>query len=140
MRSIGMKVAFLTTDSREHYKDYGATIPTFGMAPQALLEGFSTISELEMHVISCAQQEMRSPEKLASNIFFHSLFVPKIGWMRTGFQGCIRAVRRKLREIQPDLAHGQGTERDCAICAVSSGLPNVVTIHGNMAHLARVLK
>ena len=83
---------------------------------------------------------MRSPEKLAPNIFFHSLYVPKIGWMRTLYQGCVRAVRKKLREIRPDIVHGQGTEMDCAMEAVFSGLPNVVTIHGNMAELASLLR
>jgi glycosyltransferase involved in cell wall biosynthesis len=47
-------------------------------------------------------------------------------------------VRRKLKEIQPDIVHGQGTERDCAISAVFSGFPNVVTIHGNMRSLAKL--
>ncbi len=56
--------------------------------------------------------------------------------MRTGYQGCIRAVRKKLKEIRPDIVHGQGTERDCAISAVLSGLPNVLTIHGNMNAIA----
>jgi glycosyltransferase involved in cell wall biosynthesis len=79
---------------------------------------------------------MSSPEKLADNVWFHSLHVPKTGWMRTGYQGCIRAVRRKLKEIQPDIVHGQGTERDCAISAVFSGYPNVITIHGNMNAIA----
>jgi hypothetical protein len=51
--------------------------------------------------------------------------------------GCIRATRRRLRTLQPDLVHGQGTERDCALSAIFSGFPNVVTIHGNMAELAR---
>jgi glycosyltransferase involved in cell wall biosynthesis len=58
--------------------------------------------------------------------------------MRTGYQGCIRAVRRKLKEIRPGLVHGQGTERDCAISAVFSGFPNLLTIHGNMRLIARV--
>jgi glycosyltransferase involved in cell wall biosynthesis len=43
-----------------------------------------------------------------------------------------------LREIQPDIVHGQGTERDCAISAVFSGFPNVLTIHGNMRLIAKV--
>jgi glycosyltransferase involved in cell wall biosynthesis len=81
---------------------------------------------------------MKSPEKLAENIFFHSLRVPKIGWMRTGYLGCIRAVRQKLNEIKPDLVHGQGTERDCALSAVFSGYPNILTIHGNMRLIAKV--
>ena len=63
--------------------------------------------------------------------------VPKIGWMRTLFQGCVRATRKKIREIQPDIVHGQGTEADCAMSAVFSGFPNVLTLHGNMRAVAR---
>lgn len=96
-----------------------------------------TVAPFEIHVISCTQRSLRAPEKIAPNIWYHSLHVPKIGWLRTGYQGCIRAVRRKLREIDPDIVHGQGTERDCAISAVLSGYPNVLTIHGNMSELAR---
>lgn len=132
-----MRIALLTTDNREDRKDYSATVPCFGSAPEALLQGFARLPELEVHVVSCAQARMNSPEKLAPNLFFHSLHVPKPGWLRTGYQGCIRAVRRKLRELQPDLVHGQGTERDCALSAVCSGFPNVLTLHGNMRLIAR---
>jgi glycosyltransferase involved in cell wall biosynthesis len=132
-----MKIALLTTDSREFLKAYGNPVPQFGTAPEALLQGFSLLPDAEVHIVSCARAKMNSPEKLAPNIFFHSLCVPKIGWMRTAYQGCIRAVRKKLKEIRPDIVHGQGTERDCAINAVFSNFPNVVTIHGNMAELAR---
>ena len=83
---------------------------------------------------------MGTPEKLSTNTWFHLLHVPKIGWLRTGYQGCIRAVRRKLRELKPDIVDGQGTERECALCAVYSGFPNVVTIHGNMNAIARALR
>jgi len=133
-----MKIALLTTDNREHERTYSETMPRFGRAPEALLQGFAELGEAEIHVVSCAQQPMQSLEKIADNIRFHSLHVPKIGWLRTLYQGCIRATRRKLREIRPDIVHGQGTERDCALAAVLSGFPNVVTIHGNMAELARL--
>jgi glycosyltransferase involved in cell wall biosynthesis len=83
---------------------------------------------------------MQSPERLADNIWFHSLHVPKSGWLRTGYQGCIRAVRRKLKAIQPDIVHGYGTERECGISAALSGFPNVVSIQGNMAELARLFR
>jgi glycosyltransferase involved in cell wall biosynthesis len=133
-----MRIAILTTDNREHFKDYGSPHPRFGTAPQALLEGLALLPELEAHVISCTQRVMSSPGKLSENIWFHSLHVPKWGWLRTGYQGCIRAVRKKLNEIQPDFVHGQGTERDCAMSAVLSGYPNVLTIHGNMrVHASR---
>lgn len=134
-----MKIAVLTTDNRAHERDYGAPAPRFGTAPEALLQGFARLPEVEIHVISCTQQAMIAPEKLAQNIWFHSLPVSKSGWLRTGYQGCIRAVRHKLRELKPDLVHGQGTERECALSAVFSGFPNVVTIHGNMAALAHHL-
>jgi glycosyltransferase involved in cell wall biosynthesis len=129
-----MKVVFLTTDSREHFKDYGNPQPYFGKAPEALLEGFKTMpKEVEVHVVSCLQKTpISSPERLADNIYYHGLHVPNIGWMKTCYQGCIRAVRAKLSEIRPNIVHGQGTERDCAITAALSGYPSVVTIHGVM--------
>jgi glycosyltransferase involved in cell wall biosynthesis len=133
-----MKVAFLTTDARECYLERWKTEPYFGAPQEALFYAIPQFPEVEFHVISCWQKPMTGPAKLASNIWFHGLHVPQPGWLRTGYQGCIRAVRRKLREIKPDIAHGQGTERDCAIAAVFSGLPNVITIHGNMAKLARL--
>jgi glycosyltransferase involved in cell wall biosynthesis len=104
-----------------------------------LIEGFSTLPDVEVHVISCYQRPPNGvPTTLGRHIYFHALNIPRIGWLRTGYQGCVRAVRKLLRDIKPDLAHGQGTERDCSVCAICSGFPNVVTIHGNMAELARI--
>ena len=135
-----MKIVILTTDNREQHRDYKNPVPHFGTAPAALLQGVAMLPDVEVHVVSCVRQEMSSPEKLAPNIYYHALLVPKIGWMSTGYQGCIRAVRRKLKEIQPDIVHGQGTERDCAVTAVFSGYPNVLTIHGNMRLIAQLTR
>jgi glycosyltransferase involved in cell wall biosynthesis len=133
-----MRVAILTTDNREHDRDYRRPLPYFGTAPEALLQGFAEIGGVEIHVVSCTQHPVNAPEKIADNIWYHNVHVPKIGWLRTFYQGCIRATRKKLREIQPDIVHGQGTERDCAISAVFSGFPSVLTIHGNMRLIARM--
>ena len=133
-----MKIVQITTDNREYYHTYESKSPAFGAAPEALLKGFAEISDAEIHVISCLRQPVSSPMKLSSNIHYHSLIVPKIGWIRTGYQGCVRAIRALLREISPDIVHGQGTEKECAMAAVYSGFPNVVTIHGNMAELQRL--
>ena len=135
-----MKIAILTTDNRQHFHDYAAVTPYFGTAPEALLQGFAEMPDVEIHVVSCAQTPLPSPEKIAPNIFIHGLHVSKIGWMRTLYSGCIRAIRRQLREIAPDLVHGQGTERECALAAVLSGYPNVVTLHGVMHEMASVLQ
>lgn len=134
-----MKVAVLATDNREHYKDYHTPAPHFGTAPEALFQGFAAMPNLEVHIVSCIREKVASPEKLAPNIFFHSLVVPKIGWIRTGYQGCIRATRARLAQIRPEIVHAQGTERDCAVEAVFSGFPSVLTIHGNMRRVAEVM-
>jgi glycosyltransferase involved in cell wall biosynthesis len=134
------KLALLCSDAREALRDYSQPQPCFGTAPEALLQGFAALPEIEVHVVSCTQQPVAAAEKIAPNIWFHSLLVPKLGWLRTGYQGCVRAVRRRLRQLRPDLVHGQGTERDCALSAVFSGFPNLVTIHGNMAELARLFR
>ena len=134
-----MRIAFLTSDNRSVWRQYEKEAPLFGPAPDALLSGFAGLPDLEVHVISCIRQPVKSPAKLADNIWFHSLTVPQYGWMRTGYFGCIRAVRRKLREIQPDLVHGQGTEMDSGICAAFSGYPNVITLLGIMREMVPVL-
>ena len=133
-----MKIAILTTDNREAYRQYSARTPYFGTAPTALLQGFATLPNLEVHILSCTQHPMSSPTKLAENISFHSLHVPKIGWLRTGYAGCIRAVRKELRKIQPDIVHAQGTERDCAISAVFQKIPKILTIHGNIRAITKL--
>jgi glycosyltransferase involved in cell wall biosynthesis len=131
-----MKVVIITTDNRETYRAYHEPEPDFGKAPKALLEGFARMGgEIEVHVLTCVQQPVRMPERMADNVFLHALVVPKIGWLRTFYQGCVRAVRRKVKEIQPDLVHGQGTERDCGISAVYSGFPNIITVHGKMTEI-----
>jgi glycosyltransferase involved in cell wall biosynthesis len=135
-----MKIAILATDSREHFRDYGAPTPQFNPGIDALMQGFSALPDVELHIISCSQQPMPSPEKLADNIWFHGLHVPKSGWLRTLYQGCIRATRRELKKIGPDIVHGYGTERECGISTALSGFPSVVSIQGNMAELARLFR
>jgi glycosyltransferase involved in cell wall biosynthesis len=127
-----MKIVQIVTDNREQIKDYDNPTPHFGTAPEALLEGFSRIAGVEVHVISCVRQTVAEPHYVFGNIHYHSVRVPKYGWMSSLYAGCIRSVRRLIRELNPDIVHGQGTERNCAMCAVYSGYPNVITIHGNM--------
>lgn len=135
-----MKIALLTTDNRWPYGEYHKDMPWFGMAPEALISGLASLPNVEVHVVSCTRQPLKSPAKLADNVWFHSLHVPKLGWMRTGYLGCIRAVRKRLRLIQPDIVHGHGTEHESAICAAFSGYPNVVTLLGIMKEMAHILK
>lgn len=134
-----IKIVLITTDNRIQFKQSELEEPYFGTAPTGLLAGFSELKNVDVHVISCSPEKMNAPEKIAENIWFHQPIIPKIGWGKTLFQGCIRATRKVIREIQPDIVHGQGTERDCALSAVFSDYPNVLTIHGNMARIAEII-
>ena len=133
-----MKIVILTTDNRNHHGGSDLPEPYFGTAPTALLEGLAKLPEVEVHVISCTGLRLNAPKKLSENIYFHQPFVPKWGWGRSLFLGCVAATRRLIHEIHPDIVHGQGTERDCAMEAVLSGYPNVLTIHGIMQTVAKV--
>jgi glycosyltransferase involved in cell wall biosynthesis len=131
-----MKIAILSADDRELYKRYTSDYPIIPVPQEALLEGFLSIPDIEIHFISCLQKPTSSPKRINANTFFHGIHVPNLGWMKTGFAGCIYSIRNVLKKILPDIVHGQGTERECGIAAVFSGFPNVITIHGNMQAIA----
>lgn len=133
-----MRIVQITTDSREHFKDYDTAAPYFGAAPEALLAGFSKMPNIEVHVICCVRSLVPSTPKLAQNIHYHPVLVPKSGWMSSLYYGCSTKIRELCQRLQPDIVHGQGTERECAITAARSGFPNVVTIHGNVKELHRL--
>lgn len=137
-----MRIAIITTDTREAIhsaiRGCGPSQPGIGFAPDALLQGFALLPDVEVHVIACLKAPLPSPEKLAPNIYYHGVAVSQTGWLRTLYQGCIRGIRKKLCAIRPDIVHGQGTERYCAISAAFSGFPNVVTVHGNMRKIAAI--
>lgn len=136
-----LRVGMCTTDNRDHWRKYHLPEPVFGPAIAAVLEGLSAFPrDVEVHVISITQKPLSAPPQLATNIFYHSLVVSKLGWLRTGYQGCIRAVRSKVQTLNLDLVHGEGTERDCAMEAVFSGRPNLLTLHGNMRGVARAIR
>jgi glycosyltransferase involved in cell wall biosynthesis len=133
-----LKIAIVVPDNRDEARRYADPLPYFGTAVTALLDGLATLPECEVHVVCCVQRPVAAPEKIGPNIYFHTEVVPKWGWLRGGYLGCIRSVRRQLKKIQPDIVHGEGTERYCALSAVLSGFPNVLTIHGNMKAIAEI--
>ena len=133
-----MRIVQITTDSREHFKEYHTPKPYFGAAPEALLAGFAELPEVEVHIICCLRRSVVATPKLANNIYYHPLVVPKVGWMSSLYYGCSSRIRELCKSLRPDIVHGQGTERECAITAVRSGFPNVVTIHGNVKELHRL--
>jgi glycosyltransferase involved in cell wall biosynthesis len=135
-----LKVVQIIPDDRDMFRNYEFSEPNFGSAPTALFEGFAELNKsVEVHVISCVRKRMPAPTKLAENIFYHQVLVPG-GYRRTLFIQAVRQVRDKIRQINPDVVNGHGTEDYPALCAAYSGVPNCITIHGNMRAVARKLK
>jgi glycosyltransferase involved in cell wall biosynthesis len=133
-----LKVAFVVVDNRF---TKSAALPFFGTAPTALLQGFEELDgEVEIHVVCCTMGEHPKPEKLGKNIWFHAQSVPKWGFLRSLHFGCHRAVRKMIREIQPDIIHAQGTERWCAITSAMLPYPKVLTIHGFLRMIDPLMK
>jgi glycosyltransferase involved in cell wall biosynthesis len=133
-----LRIAILTTDGRSLSHKWKGRVPSIGTAPRALLAGFSELDDIEVHVVYCLREPLGNPVDFMPGIHFHQVIVPKWGWMSSLYLGCIGAVRKCLAKIQPDIVHGQGTERDCAMEAIHSGFPNVLTIHGIMREIQRL--
>jgi glycosyltransferase involved in cell wall biosynthesis len=134
-----LRIAILTTDGRALSSQWAKEpVPSFGTAPSALLEGLAELPDLEVHVLSAAKDHSLIGLQLAPNIRWHPVKIGKYHQMRSLYAGSVLATRRALTTLSPDIVHGQGTEKECAMSAVHSGYPNVVTIHGNMAELQRL--
>jgi glycosyltransferase involved in cell wall biosynthesis len=124
-----VRIAFLVVDDRFNKE---LPTPVFGTAPSALLRGFEELGreKIEVHVISCMPRVLPCPAKLAENIWFHGAHVPKWGFLRTLHSGCIRAVKRIVEEIRPDIIHAQGGESWCAVSGMFLPYPKILTLHG----------
>ncbi len=133
-----MKIVWLATSGRDLLKAWEQTTHYgLGTTVVAMMEGFRAFPEHEIHVLMAVRRDCQ-PMRREGNIFYHEVPTPMWGMMKSLYLFSTRALLKKIREIQPDVVHGQGTERECALPAIFSGLPNVLTIHGNMRELARL--
>jgi glycosyltransferase involved in cell wall biosynthesis len=129
----------ILADERDVLMRYDLPEPLFGSAPSALLEGMRDRKDLEVHIIGCVRGQLRAPEQMAENLFYHAVRISRWAFLRTAYLPCIFKIRKVLRTIKPDIVHGQGTERYQGLAAAYSGFPSVLTIHGNMRQVARAL-
>jgi glycosyltransferase involved in cell wall biosynthesis len=77
---------------------------------------------------------------LGERVRLHILGVPRFSGMPVGFLPRIRMLHRYIEELKPDIVHGQGTEREFGISAVTSRLPNVITIHGILGQIHKITR
>lgn len=133
-----LRVAMIIPDNRDERREYQRTEPEFGPAPAALLQGLQGRTDLELHVLSVTRRPMTAPEKLGERVYYHLLPAGRWAGLSGLYWPAVRTLRRCIGRLQPDVVHGQGTERYCALAAVFSGRPHLFTIHGNMRAIARL--
>lgn len=135
-----LRVAMIIPDNRDERRQYDQPEPQFGPAPAALLMGLQEQSDLELHVLATTRRPMATPAKLGKRLHYHLLPAGRWAGLSGLYLPAVRVLRRRLQGLQPDVVHGQGTERYCALAAAFSGRPNLVTIHGNMRAIARLYR
>lgn len=134
-----MRIALIATGGRDLLKRWETAGPQLGSAVYALLQGFRQLPEHEIDVLMPMRRNAQ-PSWRDGNVTFHDVPTPMWGMMKSLYLGAASRIKQKLLEIRPDIVHGQGTERECGICAILSGFPNVITIHGNMAEQAKLFR
>lgn len=119
-------------------------IPAFGeeFRPQGhygtwfpqIAEAFEKFRDMEIHWVVLDSRLGKAREILWRNQHFHILPTATRHRASTLFRKDRAALRKVLREIQPDLVHGWGTEDIYAIAAATSGYPNIVSMQGILSH------
>ena len=134
-----MRVAILADFPLHVIPEFGEKfLPDFHFAtwlPQ-LSEALCDYPELEVHWIVISNLLSAPRQARWNNQTFHVLPTTSTGRATTLFARDRRAIRACLREIQPQLVHGWGTEDVYALAAATSGFPNLVSMQGILSHYA----
>lgn len=106
-----------------------------------LIEGLLRLERVQVDVVTTTK--LISNTRIVSvrpRLNVHVIGVPKFSGMVAGFLPRVRLIRRHLEGVKPDIVHGQGTEREWGISAVTSPFPNVLTVHGILHAVHKVNK
>lgn len=105
-----------------------------------LVAAFAKQDRHELHWVFNTRALPPTPPIRWRNQTFHPLHVTGRMRMLTAFAADLRAVRRRLAEIQPDLVHAWGTEDHCALSAALSGRRWMLSMQGILGEYVRRVK
>ena len=105
-----------------------------------LLRGFREIGLTDIHVV-VVTPEVRQPtvDKGPFGVL-HRLPRPPLSGSASFFLWRRHLILAELKKIQPDIVHGQGTELEYGFTAVTAPYPNVITFHGIMHRVHKVVR
>lgn len=122
------------------HRDHRRLSPVVHAAVQNLLDGLRNRDDIEVYVVYGQPSERLSEPRRDGCLRFLPVAYrrcPGVPGMGGSFLGRLRALVRAVRKLDPDVVHGQGTEREAGMVAVLCGKPSIITLHGNMRELAR---
>ena len=99
-----------------------------------LAYALARIPQLEVHFLITAPL-LKTESIVDENLTIHFLgHLPRLDIINrlSFFRYSKHLVKNRLRKIKPDLVHGIGTDHIYAYIAVTSGFPNIITVHGVM--------
>ncbi len=141
-----MRVAMIVIDSNEvcddRWRAKGIPSPHVHPAIAAVIDGLKFEKEVELHVVF-GNSRISLPQSVNREGITYTA-VPSaranLPGMGGGLLGRFLGIRKYLKELQPDLVHGQGTEREAGLVAAFCGFPSLLTLHGNFRELRKIFK
>lgn len=136
----------LVTDSNERSNltrcDPSRPSPVLHPAEENLLTGLRKLEGLEIDVIYAKADPLPDDFRQDGNCRFVPVSYKPVGvaGIRSFYVGRLKALRKHLRSNRYDVVHGQGTERECGLAASLAHGASVITLHGNLAQIAKTLK
>ncbi len=104
-----------------------------------LLRGFRELGSAEIHVVVVTSEVRKTVAGEGPLGVVHRLPRPKGSGSSSFFLWRRRLILQELKRIKPDIVHGQGTEQEYGITAVTAPYPHVVTFHGIMHRVQAVV-
>jgi glycosyltransferase involved in cell wall biosynthesis len=96
--------------------------------------------DVEIHLITNGRPVLSAKKTIyRDNLTITFLAYPRIVNGGTLFHSYRITARRMLKNIQPDIVHGIGTEHIWPYAAVTSSYPAVITVHGIMIEVVKKL-
>jgi|GEM_PF-1049639 len=138
-----LRIVMLVVDGNDvagdQFRHLNHPSPSVHPAIQGVLDGLSSQEGVECHVLYGTCNGQQEETQRVGSLVYTSVPYQRLPLPGMGYVARLLALRRKIKELKPDLVHGQGTERESALTAVLSGYPSLITLHGNFRVIAKIL-
>lgn len=101
---------------------------------------FSSCAGIDLHVIALRNNIKENHSFVVDRVTFHVLKVPRYFRTPSFFLVDTWVIKKKLREIQPDMVHAWGSERGAALVASRLGYPYLVTMQGILSWYRQLIR